>query len=171
MRPYKAQVCDLPQNYELDSLKNFKNLNILSKMDNITNNVTNTSATYVLNEENKNYYNQRGQQYIGCKYNGGLEQVIIELVLNIILEEEDDFYQWADKFDQLDNTSYQPVEEDEVVESNTFNNDNCVFNITKTKRNGKSKTRTVSEMSELSNKSDFYINKHQSQKGSFEANY
>ena len=46
--------------------------------------------------------------------------------------------------------------------SHTFNIDNCVFNITKIKRDGTSKTRTVSELSKSSNKSDFYINERQS---------
>ena len=36
------------------------------------------------------------------------------------------------------------------------------FNITKIKQNGKAKTRTVSEVSGLSNKSDFYLGERQS---------
>ena len=55
-----------------------------------------------------------------------------------------------------------PVEEDETEGSHTFNIDNRVFNITKTKRNGKSKTRIMSERSESNNKSDFCIGKRQS---------
>ena len=85
------------------------------------------------------------------------------MVPDIILEkEEDGFYLWADNYDQWDNTSYTPVEEDEPGDSHTFTVDNHVFNITKTKRNRKSKTRIVSEVSELSNKSDFYIGERQS---------
>ena len=72
------------------------------------------------------------------------------------------FYQWANNYDQWDNTSYTPVEEDETRGSRTFNVDNHVYSITKIKRNEKSKTRTVSEVSELSNKSDFNIGKRQS---------
>ena len=56
---------------------------------------------------------------------------------NIILEEEEDgFHQWADQYDQWDNTSYTPVEEDDVGGSHTFNVDNHVFNVTKIKRDG-----------------------------------
>ena len=131
-------------------------------MDNITNNFKNISATDVFNQENQDCYNQQDQQYIVCKLDGGLEQVTLKLVANIILEEEEDvFYWWADNYDQWDNTSYTPVEEDETGGSHTFNVDNRVFNITKTKQNGKPKTRTVSEVSELSNKSDLYISKRQ----------
>ena len=46
------------------------------------------------------YYNRRDQQIIACKYDGGLEQVTIELIPDIIQkEEEEGFYQWADKYD------------------------------------------------------------------------
>ena len=48
MTPYKPQAYDLHQNYELDSLKNLKDLNILSKKDDATNNVT-KPAISVLN--------------------------------------------------------------------------------------------------------------------------
>ena len=109
-------------------------MNILPKTDNVTNNVTNTPATEVLNQKNQDNYNQQGQQYIGHKYDGGLEQVTTELVPDIILEEEEDgFYQWAGYYDKWDNTSYTPVEEDEAGGSHTFNVDNRVFNITKIK--------------------------------------
>ena len=163
LTPYKPQVYVLHQNYQLDLLNNFKYLNILSNKDNVTNNVTKTPATNVLNQANQDYYNQRDQQYIGHKYDDDLEQVTIELVPDIILEEEEDgFYQWADLYDQWDNTSYTPLEGDEAGGSHTFNVDNPVFNVTKIKQNGKSKTRIVSEVSESSNKSDFYISKRQS---------
>ena len=87
------------------------------------------------------------------------------MVPKIILEEDkENFYQWAGNYnyDQWDNTSYTPVGEDEIGDSHTFNVDNSVFNITKTKRNGKLKTRIVSEVSELSNKLNFYIGERQS---------
>ena len=169
MTPYEPQAYDSPQNYQLDSPNNFKDLEILSKTDDDTDNVTNTPDINVLNQENQEYYNQQDQQYIGRKYDGGLEQVTIELVPDIILEEEEEeeeeeegFYQWADQYDQWDNTSYTPVEEDEAGGSRTLNVDNRVLNITKIKRNGKSKTRTVSKVYESSNKSDFYIGDRQS---------
>ena len=132
--PNKPQAYDLPQNYQLDSPNKFKDLNISSKMDNVTNNVTNTPITDVLSQENQDYYNQRDQQYIACKYNGGLEQVTLELVPGIILEKEDGFYQWSDNYDRWDNTSYTSVDEDDTGGSHPFNVDNRVFNITKTKQ-------------------------------------
>ena len=70
MTPYKPQAYDSPQNYQLDSPNNFKVLNILSKSEDDTDNVTNTPNIDVLDQE---YYNRRDQQYIDCKYNGGLE--------------------------------------------------------------------------------------------------
>ena len=120
MTPYEPQAYDLPQNYQLDYPNNFKDLNILSKTDNDTDNVTtNTPNTNILDQENQEYYNYRDQQYIGRKYNGDLEQFTIDLVPSIILEEEveeeeDSSYQWADQYDQWNNTSYTPVKEDEI---------------------------------------------------------
>ena len=58
--------------------------------------------------------------------------------------------------------TYKPVSEDDMGGSHTFNVDNYVFNITKIKLDGTLKTRAVSELSELSNKLDFYIGKRQS---------
>ena len=66
------------------------------------------------------------------------------------------FHQWADQYDQWDNTLYTPVDEDDVGGSNIFNVENHVFNITKIKQDRTSKTRAVSELSKSSNKSDFY---------------
>ena len=43
----KLQAYDSPQNYQLNSPNKFKKLNILLKMDNVTNNVSNTQATDV----------------------------------------------------------------------------------------------------------------------------
>ena len=45
--------------------------------------------------------------------------------------------------------------------SHIFNVDNRDFNITKIKQDKTSKTRTVSELSESNNKSDFYISERQ----------
>ena len=43
---------------------------------------------------------RQDQQYIARKYNGGLEQVTLELAPDIIVEEEEeDFYQWTDQYD------------------------------------------------------------------------
>ena len=74
--------------------------------------MTHTKGINLLIQENQDYYNQHDQQFIAHKYNGGLEQVTIELVPDIILEEEDGFYQWADNYNQWDNNPYIPVEED-----------------------------------------------------------
>ena len=87
------------------------------------------------------------------------------MVTNIILEEEeeeDGFYQWTDQYDQWDNTYYTPGEEGDTRSFHTFNIDSCVFKITTIKQDGISKTRTISEFSELNNKLDFYIGKRQS---------
>ena len=65
----KPQIYNSPQNYQLDSLNKFKDSNILWK----TNNVTFTTGNNLLSQENQDYYNQRDQQYICRKYNGGLE--------------------------------------------------------------------------------------------------
>ena len=86
MKPYKPHASDLLQSYKLDSLDNSKNLNILSKANVVTNIFANIPVTNILNQENQDYYYQRDQQYIGCKYDCSLEQVTIELVPNIILE-------------------------------------------------------------------------------------
>ena len=84
--PNEPQSYDSTQNYQLDSLNKFKDFSILSK----TNNVMNTLATNFLSRENQDYYNWRDKQYIARKYNGSLEQVTLELVLDIILEEEEE---------------------------------------------------------------------------------
>ena len=88
MTPYEPQAYYLPQNYQLDSPNNFKVLNILLKTDNVTNKVTNALANNILNQEYQDYYNWWDQQYIACKYDGGVEQVTLELVPDILLEEE-----------------------------------------------------------------------------------
>ena len=65
--------------------------------------------------------------------------------------------------------SYPPKKEMEIKGSHTFTGDTDVFNLTKTKHKGKSKTnkhkgKSKTRMSELStsNKSDFYIGRRQS---------
>ena len=127
------------------------------------NNATHTKDIDLLSQEDQDYYNQSDKQFIAHKHDGGLEQVIIELVPDIILkEEEDGFYQWADNYDQWDNNPYTRMEENEMRVSHTFNVDNSVFNLTETKHNGKSKTRIVSEVCTSPNKSDVYIGKRQS---------
>ena len=48
---------------------------------------------HVTNQEHQDYYDWRDQQYIAHKSNGGLKQVTLELAPDIIVEEEDGFYQ------------------------------------------------------------------------------
>ena len=88
------------------------------------------------------------------------------MVPNIVLEEEeeeeDSFYQWTDKYDTSDNNPYTLAEGNEIGGSHTFNFEQGVFNLTKTKPNRNLKTRIVSEVSTSHNKPDFYIGKRQS---------
>ena len=64
------------------------------KANDVTNNVANTAAIDNLNQEHQDYYDRWDQQsipqYIGCKYNGDLELITLELVPDIILEEEEE---------------------------------------------------------------------------------
>ena len=71
----------------------------------------------------------------------------------------------------MSNTSCTPVGEDDIGGSHTFNVDNRVLNITKIKRDGTLKTRTVSELSESNNKSNFILVNVNHKYGTFEANY
>ena len=116
-----------------------------------TNNTTHIKDVNLLRQENQDYYkqhdqqfivyehddgwryyNRSDQQFIACKHNGGLEKVTIELVPDIILKkEEEDFYQWTEKYDQWDNNPYTPVEGNEMGGSHAFNVDNNVFIHTK----------------------------------------
>ena len=147
----------------IDFLDNYYNRNESPNAIDTINSTENIAGAHVANQEHQNYYDWQDQQYIACKYNGGLEQVTLELVPSIIIEEEEDvFHQWSDQYDQWDNTSYLPVNEDDVGGSHTFNVDNPVFNLTKIKWDGTSKTSVVSNLSESSNKLDLYISKRQS---------
>ena len=87
---------------------------------------------------------------------------------HIVEEKEERFYEWADKYDVWNGYSYAPTEENELGSSHIFTGDNSILKLTKTKHNGKLKTRVVSKVS-TSIKSDFYIGEHQS--SAFEANY
>ena len=83
------------------------------------------------------------------------------LGIHVLEEEEEWFYQWTDNYDVWNNDSYTPTKGIKMGDSCTFTGDTGVFTLTKTKHNGKSKTRIVSGAS-TSNKSDFYISKRQS---------
>ena len=73
MTSYEPRKDDLSWNYNLDFLDNFNDWNLLSKMNDTTNNKANTTDTNIVNQEHQDYYDRRDQQYIGRKYNGGPE--------------------------------------------------------------------------------------------------
>ena len=120
--PNIPEVCDLAHKCQLDPLDKSKDLNMLSK----TNNVTHAKDIDLLSQENQDYYNRHDQQHITRKHvagrqyynrndqqfiahkqDGCLERVIIALVPDIIPEEEENgFYQWVDKYDLWDNNPY-----------------------------------------------------------------
>ena len=79
---------------------------------------------------------------------------------HIVEEKEGWFYGWTDTYDEWNNYYYTPTEENEPGSSHTFKDDNSIFKFTKTKHNGRSKTRLVSEVP-TSVKSEFYIGKRQ----------
>ena len=70
------------------------------------------------------------------------------------------FYGWADKYAVWNDYSHTSMNENEPGSSHTFTGNNSVFKLTKTKHNGKSKRRIVSEVP-TSVKSEFYISKRQ----------
>ena len=89
---------------------------------------------------------------------------------HIVEEKEGWFYGWADTYDEWNNYYYTPTEENKPGNSHTFTGDNSIFKLTKTKHNGRLKTRLVSEVP-TSVKSNFYISERQNKYGTFEANY
>ena len=79
---------------------------------------------------------------------------------HVVEEKEEWCYKWADNYDVWNDYSYTPTNEDEPGSSHTFTGNNSIFKLTKTKHNGESKTRIVSEVP-TSIKSDFYIDERQ----------
>ena len=75
-------------------------------------------------------------------------------------EKEGWFYGWADTYDEWNNYYHTPTEENEPGSSHTFTGDDSIFKLTKTKHNGRLKTRLVSEVA-TSIKPDFYIGERQ----------
>ena len=60
------------------------------------------------------------------------------------MEEKDEWsYEWSDTYDQWDNYYHIPSEENGPGSSHTFTGDNNIFELTKIRHNGKSKTRLV----------------------------
>ena len=90
----------------------------------------------------------------GLKFNNTLGAHIVE-------ENEGCFYKWIDSYDVWNDYSYTPTQGNEPGNSNTFTVDNSILKLTKTKHNGRLKTKIVSEIP-TSIKSDFYISKRQS---------
>ena len=78
----------------------------------------------------------------------------------IVEEKEIWFYGWAGTYDECNNYYHTATEENEPGSSHAFTGDDSIFKLTKTKHNGKLKTRLVSEVP-TSVKSDFYIGKRQ----------
>ena len=80
---------------------------------------------------------------------------------HIVEQKEGGLYKWADNYDMWNDYSYIPAKENEPGSSHTFTGDKSILKLTKTKHNGKSKTRIVSEVP-TSIKPDFYVGKRQS---------
>ena len=92
------------------------------------------------------------------------------LGVHIVEEKEGWVYGWASKYDVWKNYPCIPTKENEPGSSHTFKGDDSIFKLTKTKHNGRSKIRLVSEVP-TSIKSDFYIGERQNKHEIFEANY
>ena len=75
-------------------------------------------------------------------------------------EKEEWFYKWADDYDVWNDYSYTRTNENEPGSSHTFTGNNSFLKLTKTKHNGKLKTRIISEVP-TSIKSELYISEHQ----------
>ena len=93
------------------------------------------------------------------------------MVPGIILEEEeDDFHQWADQYDQWDNTSYTPGEEDDMGGFHTFNVDNHVLTSQKSNKMGhRRQEQSVNYLNQIT--SQIFILANVNHKyGTFEAN-
>ena len=104
-------------------------------------------------DNNKNNHDNTNLADNGLKSNNILGAHIVE-------EKEAWFYGWANTYDEWNDYYHIPTEENEPGSSYTFTGDNNIFELTKTKHNGKSKTRLVSEVSKFV-ESDFYIGKRQ----------
>ena len=132
----------------------FDNMNTATVVN--TNNKTTTSneaskAKPIVVHENNNSAMKLAEA--GMEPNNTLGAHIME-------EKEGWFYWWADKYNVWNNYSHTSNNENEPGSSHTFTGNNSVFKLTKTKHNGKTKTRIVSEVS-TSIKSDFYIGERQ----------
>ena len=103
--------------------------------------------------DNENSHDNTNLTNNGLKSNNTIGAHIVE-------EKKGWFYERADTYDEWNDYYHTPTEKNETGSSHTFTGDNNIFELTKTKHNGKSKTRLVSEVS-TSVKSDFYIGKRQ----------
>ena len=80
---------------------------------------------------------------------------------HVVEEKEEQLYKWADNYDMWNDYFYIPTKENEPESSHMFTGDKSIFKLTKTKHNGKLKTRILSE-APTSIKSNFYIGERQS---------
>ena len=82
----------------IDFLNNLNDWNILSKVNDATNNRANTTETNIVIQEHQDYYDWWDQQYIVNKYNGGLEQVTLDTpAIDILNQEHQDSYNQQDQ--------------------------------------------------------------------------
>ena len=105
------------------------------------------------NDDNQNSHDNTNLANNGLKSNNTIGTHIVE-------EKEEWFYEWVDTYDEWNDYYYTPTGENEPGSSHPFTGDNSIFKLTKTKHNGKSKTRFVSEVP-TSVELDFYIGKRQ----------
>ena len=105
------------------------------------------------NNNNKNNHDNTNLTNNGLKFNNILGAHIVE-------EKEGWCYGWADTNDEWNHYYHTPTEENKPGSSHTFTGDDSIFKLTKTKHNGKSKTRLVSQIP-TSVESDFYIGERQ----------
>ena len=98
------------------------------------------------NDDNKNSHDKTILVNNEMKSNNTIGAHIVE-------EKEGWFYEWADTYDKWNDYYHTPTEENEPGSSHTFTGDNSILKLSKTKHNGKSTTRLLSEVP-ISIKSD-----------------
>ena len=141
-------------NYKIDEINDL-NEDLLRLRNGIGDNITDTN--------NENNHDNTNLAKNVLKSNNTLGAHIVE-------EKEGWFYGWANTHDKWNNYYHIPTEENEPRSSHTFMGNNSIYKLTKTKYNGKSKKRLVSEVSTSIN-SDFYIGGRQKKHWTFEPNY
>ena len=149
-----------------------KTLNIVETfIYNMISETSHTDAPTVVKDNNKTTVASKLEKVkpvvVHENNNGAMKLVNTRLKSNntlgahILEKKEGWFYKWDDKYDVWNDYSYTPTKEYAPGSSQTVTGDICIFKLTKTKQNGISKTRLVSEVP-TSIKSDFYIGERQS---------